>query len=630
MGKKKSNYKQEINPALQRGITNCNSAGKVEHNSNKHKSAPSFLQKYFQGLKWVELKETLVNLSVFLFILGILVFTVILRAGEEFYSINRKLNKNENQKNYYEVLGISKKSSNFEIRKAFRKLSLVWHPDKNPDCEPCLEKFRDISKAYEILGDEEKRQVYDTTQGGEIDIIPSAAVTLTSDNFDDLVIQQMSDSWVIQVYTDQDELCHYFSSIWEESIEEMGKYYKFGRINAKKESSLLKKLPLNVKVFPAIFIITNGYPYEIYSKIYDPSFESFIEFLSSSFPITISQLNSEKSINMWINKESLYKPKILIVSNKPSPTLLIRSFALKWSSTFEFAYFYNNKEISAFRDWGIELGMPYLITFPQIVENNELVPKLLIPLGEDSTGNALQTRYINDQISNILRKSISLTNKLEQSLLYLQQNYLPFIDGNNAKNLCESNSLNRVICLIIMHDKLNGKLQNQDIIETLTTSHQDYIKARRGSEYPSATFDDEGNEDTGELFIQPVQVAMSSKAKGVPSVSKIKGFMELTRNVTTQRFLLIDVDGDRYSILETLNDVYQRVAEEEIYWSRLPQICTSYNSNNLYKNCLSSHNDGLSFIRLVVQMLKLKNMFYIVILAITIYSVKNSAYFQKK
>ncbi|KAH8583817.1 DNAj domain [Cryptosporidium sp. chipmunk genotype I] len=619
MGKKRSNNKQELNTTLQRNVIFGRTDKIVGNNLNKFQSSTNCLLSYFLGFKWGELKEAVINLSVVLLIVSILIFTIILRTGEEFYSIHGKLNKNENQRNYYEILGITKKSTNSEIRRAFRKLSLVWHPDKNPDCEPCLEKFRDISKAYEILGDDEKRKIYDTTQGGEIEIIPSAAVTLTSENFDDLVMFQTTNSWVIQVYTDHDELCHYFSSIWEESIEEMGKYYKFGRIHAKKESSLLKKLPLSVKVFPAIFVITNGYQYEIYSKIYDPSLESFLEFLTNSFPMTLSLLSSEKLLSAWVKKNNFYKPKILILSNKSSPALIIRSFALKWSSTFEFAYFQNNKKIITLHEWGIKHDKPYLIAFPQMIKNTDLTPKLIIPLGDFSNGSVLQNRYIDDQLLNLIINSTSLAQKLQQSLLYTQQIYVPFVDSSNFKSLCESNSLNRVICLVIIHDKLDEIVQNQEVVRELDVSRRKYIKVRRNSGNASNTINVEAEEDIGEIFIQPVQVALLSKVRGVPSMSNIKGFLELTRDVATSDFLLIDFDSGRFSILKTLTDIYQKLFEEEIQWSIIPQICTNYNNDNLYKNCFFGGSEEFSFLQVVYPILKLKSIFYIFVLTSSIH-----------
>ncbi|XP_059877504.1 dnaJ homolog subfamily B member 8 [Delphinus delphis] len=64
--------------------------------------------------------------------------------------------------NYYEVLGVQASASQEDIRKAYRKLALCWHPDKNPDNEEEAEKkFKQVSEAYEVLSDSKKRLVYD-------------------------------------------------------------------------------------------------------------------------------------------------------------------------------------------------------------------------------------------------------------------------------------------------------------------------------------------------------------------------------------------------------------------------------------------------------------------------------------
>jgi len=64
------------------------------------------------------------------------------------------------KKDYYKVLGVEKSASDKEIKKAFRKLALKYHPDKNPDVDTS-KKFREIAEAYEVLRDEDKRRQYD-------------------------------------------------------------------------------------------------------------------------------------------------------------------------------------------------------------------------------------------------------------------------------------------------------------------------------------------------------------------------------------------------------------------------------------------------------------------------------------
>ncbi|XP_050226820.1 chaperone protein dnaJ 6-like [Mercurialis annua] len=68
-----------------------------------------------------------------------------------------------NNKSLYEVLGVERTASQQEIKKAYYKLALRLHPDKNPGDEDAKEKFQQLQKVISILGDEEKRAVYDQT-----------------------------------------------------------------------------------------------------------------------------------------------------------------------------------------------------------------------------------------------------------------------------------------------------------------------------------------------------------------------------------------------------------------------------------------------------------------------------------
>merc|ERR1719166_634804 len=66
------------------------------------------------------------------------------------------------KRDYYEVLGVSKDATDRQLKKAYRKLALKWHPDKNPNNEKeAEEKFKEIGEAYGVLSDQQQRRIYD-------------------------------------------------------------------------------------------------------------------------------------------------------------------------------------------------------------------------------------------------------------------------------------------------------------------------------------------------------------------------------------------------------------------------------------------------------------------------------------
>ncbi|MDQ7989746.1 MAG: molecular chaperone DnaJ [Candidatus Dactylopiibacterium sp.] len=76
------------------------------------------------------------------------------------------------KRDYYEVLGVNRDASEDEIKKAYRKLAMKYHPDRNPDSKDAEDKFKEAKEAYEMLSDDQKRAAYD--RYGHAGVDPSA------------------------------------------------------------------------------------------------------------------------------------------------------------------------------------------------------------------------------------------------------------------------------------------------------------------------------------------------------------------------------------------------------------------------------------------------------------------------
>ncbi|EER10477.1 hypothetical protein Pmar_PMAR005811 [Perkinsus marinus ATCC 50983] len=194
-----------------------------------------------------------------LYVLPIIVLLVMLKMGEEAYQEMGGWSLGDQEEDYYQVLNVDPKAKHGEIRNAYRKLAMKWHPDRNPNCESCLARFQSVAKAYETLGDQNKRKVYDTNRGGYDSIPSDYSARLTSENYHSIMDHSV-DIWVVEVYSDLDEYCHSIAPAWDEVSSDLKGYIKFGRINSHTDRALFKSLPITPRTTPTIFLFMPAHP----------------------------------------------------------------------------------------------------------------------------------------------------------------------------------------------------------------------------------------------------------------------------------------------------------------------------------------------------------------------------------
>ena len=163
---------------------------------------------------------------------------------------------------FYETLKVPTTATKRQIKKAYRKLSLQFHPDRAQDDqkEAFEENFLKITRAYETLGNQEKREIYDASHGLTTDgsyIKSKFSVTLTKQNYQRLVTSS-THFWVIQVLTHDSSAAQSLSASWDALAEKYGKFLKFGRIDFKSQMALQANIPFRVAEIPFIYVYRKG------------------------------------------------------------------------------------------------------------------------------------------------------------------------------------------------------------------------------------------------------------------------------------------------------------------------------------------------------------------------------------
>ncbi|XP_054166340.1 dnaJ homolog subfamily C member 10-like [Oppia nitens] len=184
--------------------------------------------------------------------------------------------------NYYELLGVGKDADNRDIRKAFKRLALSKHPDKNKSDPKAHENFLKITRAYEVLKDEEMRKKYD--QFGEDGLKDDSSghryqyhswkyynedfgiydndeeiITLSKSDFETSVTNSPY-VWFINYYSPQCSHCHHLAPDWRKLAKELDSVIRIGAVNCEEEWILCRQQ--GIRSYPSLIFYPESDSYE--------------------------------------------------------------------------------------------------------------------------------------------------------------------------------------------------------------------------------------------------------------------------------------------------------------------------------------------------------------------------------
>uniref|UniRef100_A0A673X6V7 DnaJ homolog subfamily C member 10 n=1 Tax=Salmo trutta TaxID=8032 RepID=A0A673X6V7_SALTR len=177
---------------------------------------------------------------------------------------------------YYKLLKVSREATTREIRQAFKKLALIMHPDKNPHDETAHDKFLKVTRAYEVLKDDDLRKKYDKygekglqdeQQGGgryeswnyyrnEFGIYDDDLEIVTLDRGDFDAAVNSGELWFVNFYFPRCHHCHELAPTWREFAKEMDGVIRIGAVNCGDNNRLCRSNGINS--YPSLYIYKAG------------------------------------------------------------------------------------------------------------------------------------------------------------------------------------------------------------------------------------------------------------------------------------------------------------------------------------------------------------------------------------
>ena len=403
-------------------------------------------------------------------IISIIVSITIMIIFQYKYELNestKNLKENDNEEDYYQILGLNPGASINDIRKSYKKLSKIWHPDKHPNCISCKEKFLEITKAHENLikyNDNNKNSLFS-----------SHPIILTSNNYHKLV-EQSDDFWVILVHENKGNS---IINIFDDIANKFKSIIKFGVIDIIKEEKLSTYLPFTFKYPPSIFTHLTGIDDEIYQNIDRINIIDFMRFIEDVYKSKINLVDKKKLVNLYNLKGNLIKKnfidikkdldlKFFIFSSKNVIDLVAKDFQKKYDNCqiYQNELEYYNDALKIFNAKNNE---KIFISFNNISSenNNTLIKEVLpIPIQIQLKDDMTQKLQIAFEIGKRLTiPKIYKNNYMKQctSKIELIENQINN-ENNNNNNYEDDKNNNIDICIIELNDKNDKYNKNNNDI----------------------------------------------------------------------------------------------------------------------------------------------------------------------
>lgn len=409
-------------------------------------------------------KANIIKYGTFLFLFLLLFFQYKYERGRQLKGINDQ----NMEDSYFEILGLDKNSDLKAVRKQYKKLAKIWHPDKHPNCKNCKEKFEKITTAHEEL-------VKMLSNGNDKSInreFSKNVYYLNLKNYHKLV-EKSNDFWVIFIYQSNYNYQTY-ASVFTEVADKYASVIKFGVIDVLKEESLLVYLPFKFPILPKIYSHSTTGENEIFQNMEILTPTKLITFIENSFYSSVELVKKNKielfakenktKINIKQNHRFSYNDldvKFFILTPFNYIDLIVKDFNQRYGIPII------QNDLGFFSD-GIKIFNPkenrkMFIGYNKINLKENIFERTIeeIPvsfnLNEDHTrklqiGFEMSKRLMKPKIykNNFIKHC---SNKIE----IIRSKYNSKIDLENE----EENNRNQDICVIDLKDNISKDLERE-------------------------------------------------------------------------------------------------------------------------------------------------------------------------